>query len=1003
MKSFPPFRWYLSARSFVLGAALVFSTAQAKPLKTVKAAPEATNLGNLAADINASDATLVNVHVFSSPIGQTPASTLTIDSAGNFYGAAQFGGADNAGTVFQVAADGTATTLYSFSLDGLGLSVNGYDPQAAPLLAPDGFLYGTTTAGGTNEAGTIYRLDPTTGLLATLASFDASTTGSSCVAPLVSDGNGNFYGVTQAGGANNDGALFVFDTATGMLTAPVTFAATTGSAPSSALLLAADGNLYGTATGGGSNQYGTAFQYNPKTGVLTVLENFDSATTGASPSGPLVSDGQGNFFGTTQSGGSQGGGTVYELTVNTASSPLTTTFTTLFNFVQASTLADSTTTTAPSAPSSGVLFGTDGNLYGTSSGGDYTITSFDPGQPGFVSYYGAVFQVLLNTPDANGNPATVNTAFTNYGVNVPASPLVMDAAGHIFVADSGADDYNSGSILELTPAAGSSPRTYAVSTFYSFGMPDGQEPEAALTLGSDGNLYGTTTEGGLYNAGDGDEGNGIVFVYQPRTSVTTTLYRFVNSSTVPDGTDPYGNLVEAAPGVFYGTTSTGGVNLYGTIFRLNTATDPVSGAITGTVTTLYSFSGTTTDGSDPQAGLTQAADGTFYGATYEGGANGYGVIFHFDPAKGTVTTTANFTGTVPVYNGSDQGYPSSKAGLILAKDGTFYGTTQTGGTDNFGSLYRFDPVAGTITTVFNFTGNGGVYPNGAESIAPLLQGANGLLYGTTQYGGPTAPNGTLFQFDPVTSQLTTLYNFGGADGASPSGQLVQTADGNVYGTSQGGGPEFVNSSGGGAIYQYNPSTGALVTLIDASQAAGQDPAGGLTLAADGSLYGTTSGATFYDRLGATNATAAQAQAGGTTGAVSTNATIVGNANGDKYGTIFEVSSTPTVTIAVVGNGEAVEGGAAGKAFVQRTGDASAALTVFYKVRGSAQSGVEYKPVTGSVTIPAGATKAKIKIKPLDNPTNEGTLVAKIKLKPSTGGSYILGSTTVAKIQVIDND
>ena len=93
----------------------------------------------------------------------------------------------------------------------------------------------------------------------------------------------------------------------------------------------------------------------------------------------------------------------------------------------------------------------------------------------------------------------------------------------------------------------------------------------------------------------------------------------------------------------------------------------------------------------------------------------------------------------------------------------------------------------------------------------------------------------------------------------------------------------------------------------------------------------------------------------------------------------------------------------GKVFVERTGDMSTALTVFYKVVGSAKSGVEYKPVSGSVIIPAGASKAKVKIKPIDNQINEGTLVAKIKLKPSSTGSYLLGSATTAKIKVLDND
>ncbi len=223
-KSARPLRWHLYARSLALGAALVFSTAQAKSSQTIKAAARTDNSSSLAAAVNATDstlATLVNVHVFSPPTGQSPASTLSIDPAGNLYG-----------------------------------------------------------------AGTIYRLDPATGLLTTLASFDSGTTDNSCMAPFVTDGNGHFYGVARTGGANDAGTLFVFNAATGTLTTLVNLDAATGSAPGSALLLAPDGSLYGTAPNGGSNQKGTAFQYSPATGVLTVLENFDDTTTGASPGTP---------------------------------------------------------------------------------------------------------------------------------------------------------------------------------------------------------------------------------------------------------------------------------------------------------------------------------------------------------------------------------------------------------------------------------------------------------------------------------------------------------------------------------------------------------------------------------------------------------------------------------------------------------------------------------------------------------------------------------------------
>ena len=131
----------------------------------------------------------MNEHIFSAPDGQTPAPTLATDGT-NVFGVTRSAGANNQGTVYEIAPDGTITTLYSFgaATDSNGNNTDGTSPQAAPLLAPDGFLYGTTTSGGADGNGTVYRLNPATGALTTLASFSSDTTGYYCVAPLVTDG-----------------------------------------------------------------------------------------------------------------------------------------------------------------------------------------------------------------------------------------------------------------------------------------------------------------------------------------------------------------------------------------------------------------------------------------------------------------------------------------------------------------------------------------------------------------------------------------------------------------------------------------------------------------------------------------------------------------------------------------------------------------------------------------------------------------------------------------------
>src|ERR1022692_4760455 len=192
-----------------------------------------------------------------------------------------------------------------------------------------------------------------------------------------------------------------------------------------------------------------------------------------------------------------------------------------------------------------------------------------------------------------------------------------------------------------------------LTTLYSFcsqsGCPDGANPTAGLVQATNGDLYGTTTAGG-----SGINNGGTVFRITPGGTLTT-LYRFCAQSGCPDGDGPVAGLVQAANGGLYGTTYFGGTNGQGTGFKITQG---------GTLTTLYSFCSQThcTDGTEPQAGLVQAANGDLYGTTDGGGANGgYGTVFKITPG-GTLTTLYSFNGT-----DGDQPY----AGLVQAADGDF--------------------------------------------------------------------------------------------------------------------------------------------------------------------------------------------------------------------------------------------------------------------------------------------------------------------------------------------
>jgi uncharacterized repeat protein (TIGR03803 family) len=267
---------------------------------------------------------------------------------------------------------------------------------------------------------------------------------------------------------------------------------------------------------------------------------------------------------------------------------------------------------------------------------------------------------------------------------------------------------------------------WSETVLHSFTGPDGADPRAGLVIGKDGTLYGTTTFAAEPYC------CGTVFQLTPPEAVgglwkVTVLQAF---STGSDGGYPYAGLALAKKGRLYGTTYGGGTSPAGTVFELNPPAKN-DGAWTGTV--LHSFNGV--DGGNPYADLVIGKNGTLYGTTYGGGAppGVGGTVFQLtSPAKigeaGTETVLYSFAG------GSDGANPA--AGLMIGTDGTLYGTTQYGGTSNLGTVFQLTPPtkiggAWSETVLHSFTGGS----DGANPVAGLVIGPNGVLYGTTTLGG----------------------------------------------------------------------------------------------------------------------------------------------------------------------------------------------------------------------------------------------------------------------------
>jgi uncharacterized repeat protein (TIGR03803 family) len=351
--------------------------------------------------------------------------------------------------------------------------------------------------------------------LTTLANFTGSNGSSPLFAPLVQGTDGNLYGTASAGGGHSHGTVFKI-TPSGTLTTLYSFCAksgcTDGSAPYAGLMLGTDGNFYGTTESGGANGAGTVFKITQR-GTLTTLHSFN-ISDGYNPYATLVQGTDGSFYGTTESGGAHILGTVFKMTPQG-------TLTTLHSF----------NSTDGSSPEAALIQDTDGNFYGT---------TYNGGTEG----YGTAFKM---TP---GGTLTLLHVFSDQTEgSAIVSGLVQASDGDFYGSTTRGGPNSYGAVYTMTS-------TGTVTVLHGFNATDGASPNA-LVLATDGNFYDTTISGAANI-------DGTVFEITPQ-GVLTTLHTFNGS----DGADSFAGLVQHTTGKFYGTTRVGGSKNDGTVFRLD--------------------------------------------------------------------------------------------------------------------------------------------------------------------------------------------------------------------------------------------------------------------------------------------------------------------------------------------------------------------------------------------------------------------------------------------------
>jgi uncharacterized repeat protein (TIGR03803 family) len=545
-----------------------------------------------------------------------------------------------------------------------------------------------------------------------------------------------------------------------------------GTNPRHSLIEDASGVFYGTTGNDGAYGKGTVFRLNKNgTGYLVLKQFADDGSTGPSSALTLVSNQV--LFGICSWGGPLGGGYVFRLNTNGANFAL---------------VHDFSASQGGSYPVGELVQGGDGWLYGvTSSGGNH-----GGGLVYRLNLQNSEYEVVFHFPADTGNPQ---------------SALMLASDGRLYGVVPYGGNNGVGAVYQLDRDASN----FIVLHHFSADSSEGVNPECRLLEASDGIIYGTAPYGG-------SSGQGTVFKIAKDDGSFTVLKHFTGNA---DGAMPGKGLIEGTDGALYGVCSFGGLG-FGNVFKLAKTGAPF--------TVLRNFNAIGGEPAYLTAPLLKANDNVLYGTAPSGGVGSYsgccgGVVFRISQTGTSYAITRAFSPS-----GNDGREAMGR--LQMSADGFLYGTTKFGGINDHGIVFKVRPNGSGYSVLRGFRNDGtdAKYPEQG-----VIEGRDGVLYGTTRSGGSTF-GGTVFKINKNGTSYTRIRTFAGGttDGSYPQSGVIEGQDNYLYGSTSTGG-----SAGHGILYKLSKSGAFYQVLKHFTGVDGSSPAGSLLQASDGALYGST--------------------------------------------------------------------------------------------------------------------------------------------------------------------